>query len=90
MGLACSGTPMLKRVPCGRKPYELLGSSRDSKEVAIPMENFVIREKGFFRRDLPESHRSATFGSLRHERQADPCGVRAAEESLPYGRNLAK
>jgi hypothetical protein len=36
----------------GVSGYELLGDLTDSKEVAIVMENFVIRGKAFFPRCL--------------------------------------
>lgn len=43
---------LLKIRPCGKSDYALLGSSGDSKEVAIGMENFVIPDKAFYRGPL--------------------------------------
>jgi hypothetical protein len=64
----------------------LLGEPFDSKEVAIGVENFVIRGKAFFRRDLPTGPVSGASGRSRCPRKMWLDAGNTAEKSLPDGR----
>lgn len=75
-----------KCVPRGADGYRLLGEPFDSKEVAIVVENFVIRGKAFFPPCLRWPMAVCHLGTPWPARGRCADDGNTAEKSLPTGR----